>query len=355
MENKKYVSAILATALLASQTVSAASMDFGSVANGYASMANDAVESAQDSASSATASDSGNSASDNGDSVVSDSQVHDGNYTVNGDLKVEGVLYVFGNLDVNGDLTIEKDAKLRVTGKLDVNGDLVNNGGSVYSAKKGVTGDNTGKARKIDSLLAEIDPLLSNKLVGEEREGILQDILDSKGIVRSGRLSDFLDSLNDKVEARDEAAFEKVKARLVAALERKIKQQGGLKDVQLDAFQTKLETMPTEKLEKFIDKVGKLEKATKKKRFAFQLAQLKELAEEVVDARSASVDEPTVQVPAPSTTDSSTSASTSSGTTASTGSGSASTTTGSGTSATTSSGSASTSSGSTASGSTVTQ
>ncbi|MFB0964552.1 MAG: hypothetical protein QMC36_02480, partial [Patescibacteria group bacterium] len=257
--------------------------------------------------------------------------------------------------DINGTLTLEQNSKVRVTGKLTVNGEIVNNGGSVYAGKRDVSGGNSGKARKLESLLAEIDPLLSVKLVGEEREGILQDIADSKGIVRSGRLQEFLDSLDDKIEDTDSAAFEKIKKRLVTALERKIKQQGGLKDAQLDVFQAKLETMPTEKLERFIEKVGKLEKATKKKRFAFQLAQLKELAEEVVDARSASVDEPTVGTPSTSTTDSSSSTSTSSGSTSA--SGSTSVTTGSGSATVTSgSGSASTtSSGTTATGSTTQQ
>ncbi len=343
MENKKYVSVLIASALLASQSASAA-LDMGSYTQGLGSSMTSGVDDSVSQTTSAAdaSSDSEEDASDNGDAVISGSEVKKGAYNVNGDLKVEGVLYVFGNLDVNGTLTLEQNSKVRVTGKLTVNGEIVNNGGSVYAGKRDISGGNSGKARKLESLLSELDPLLSVKLVGEEREGILQDIADSKGIVRSGRLQEFLDSLDDKIEETDVAAYEKIKKRLVAALERKIKQQGGLKDAQLDVFQAKLETMPTEKLEKFIEKVGKLEKATKKKRFAFQLAQLKELAEEVVDARSASVDEPTVGTPATSTTDSSTSTSTSSGTTSSTtssgttssASGSTSTTTSSGTTAT---------------------
>lgn len=351
MENKKYVSVLIASVLLASQSASAA-LDMGSYTQGLGSSMTSGTDDAASQTTSAVDDSSDSSASeedasDNGDAVISGSEVKKGAYNVNGDLKVEGVLYVFGNLDVNGTLTLEQNSKVRVTGKLTVNGEIVNNGGSVYAGKRDVSGGNSGKSRKLESLLSELDPLLSVKLVGEEREGILQDIADSKGIVRSGRLQEFLDSLDDKIEDADVAAFEKIKKRLVTALERKIKQQGGLKDAQLDVFQAKLETMPTEKLEKFIEKVGKLEKATKKKRFAFQLAQLKELAEEVVDARSASVDEPTVGTPATSTTDSSTSTSTSSGTTSST--------TSSGTTSSASGSTSTTSSGTTATGTTTQQ
>ena len=356
MENKKYVSVLIASALLASQSASAA-FDMGSYTQGLGnSMTSGSGDSVSQTTSSADASSDSSAseedASDNGDAVISGSEVKKGAYNVNGDLKVEGVLYVFGNLDVNGTLTLEQNSKVRVTGKLTVNGEIVNNGGSVYAGKRDVSGGNSGKARKLDSLLAELDPLLSVKLVGEEREGLLQDIADSKGIVRSGRLQEFLDSLDDKIEDTDVAAFEKIKKRLVTALERKIKQQGGLKDAQLDAFQGKLETMPTEKLEKFIEKVGKLEKATKKKRFAFQLAQLKELAEEVVDSRSASVDEPTVGTPSTSTADSSSSTSTASG---STSTGTTSSTTSSGTTSSSGSTSTTTSSGATATGTTTQQ
>lgn len=333
MENKKYVSLLLATAILASQTASA-SMDMDSASGNAASMANEMVDDATSSVTSVSdsESDSDEDASDNGDTVISGSEIKKGAYTVNGDLKVEGVLYVFGNLDVNGTLVLEKNAKVRVTGLLSVNGGIENNGGSVYAAKRDVNGSNSGKTRKLDSLLAELDPLLSVKLTGEEREGILQDILDSKGIVRLGRMEEFLDSLQDDIEEADVATYEKIKKRLLAALERKIKQQGGLKDAQLAVFQTKLESMPTEKLEVFIERVAKLQKATKKKRFAFQLAQLKELAEEVVEARSATVDEPTVGTPSTQTSGSGTT-STDGSATVTTGSGSASATTGSGTSA----------------------
>lgn len=339
MENKKYVAAVLALAILSAQSASAMELGSGYMSSGVS----DAVENAQsaaDSSVSTTASDSSDSddsSSDNGDVTVSDSQVREGNYDVNGTLTVEGVLYVFGNLDVNGDLVIEKNAKLRVLGKLDVNGDVTNNGGSLYAAKKSGNGGGTNKSRKLDSMVSEIDALLSSKIVAEEREGLLQDLLDSKGYVRAERLKDFLDSLDDKIEARDVKAYEKIKVRLVTALERKIKQMGGLKDKQLDVFQTKLESMPTEKLEKFVAKIEKLEKATKKKRFAFQLAQLKELAEEMIEAREASADEPVVEVPAASnatgsasqtfsgTTASGSTQSTASGTTSQTSTGSSST------------------------------
>lgn len=216
----------------------------------------------------------------------------------------------------------------------------------MYAAKRDVSGGNTGKGRNLESLLAELDPLLSVKLIGEEREGILQDIADSKGIVRLGRMEEFLDTLQDNIEETDVAAYEKIKKRLIAALERKIKQQGGLKDKQLEVFQAKLETMPTEKLEVFIERVAKLQKATKKKRFAFQLSQLKELAEEVVEARSASLEEPSVGTPSTST-DSSTSTSTSTGTTSST--------TSSGTTDSASGSTSTSSSGSTATGTTTQQ
>lgn len=309
MENKKYVSVLLVTALIASQTASA-SMDMGSSFMGdTGSMAN--MGNVANQTMSADSEDS-DDASENGDAVISGAEVKKGTYTVNGDLKVEGVLYVYGNLDVNGTLILEKNSKVRVTGLLGVNGGIENNGGSIYAGKRDVNGSNAGKARNLDSLLAELDPLLSVKLIGEEREGVLQDIADSKGIVRLGRMEEFLDTLQDSIEEADVAAYEKIKKRLMAALERKIKQQGGLKDAQLAVFQGKLETMPTEKLEVFIERVAKLQKATKKKRFAFQLSQLKELAEEVVEARSASLEEPTVGTPSTSTTDSSTSTSTSS-------------------------------------------
>lgn len=351
MENKKYVSVLLATALLASQTASA-DLDMSSYTQGVGTMSSDVDDDSVQTTSSSSASDSdddsdsGEDASDNGDAVISGAEVKKGTYNVNGDLKVEGVLYVFGNLDVNGTLTVEKNAKVRVTGKLTVNGEIQNNGGSVYAAKRDVSGGNTGKGRNLESLLAELDPLLSVKLIGEEREGILQDIADSKGIVRLGRMEEFLDTLQDNIEETDVAAYEKIKKRLIAALERKIKQQGGLKDKQLEVFQAKLETMPTEKLEVFIERVAKLQKATKKKRFAFQLSQLKELAEEVVEARSASVDEPTVGTPSTST-DSSTSTSTSTGTTSST--------TSSGTTDSASGSTSTSSSGSTATGTTTQQ
>lgn len=351
MENKKYVSALLVAALLASQTASAA-LDMSSYTQGVGTMSNDFDEDSVQTTSSNSsvaddASDSDEDASENGDAVISGAEVKKGTYTVNGDLKVEGVLYVYGNLDVNGTLILEKNSKVRVTGLLGVNGGIENNGGSIYAGKRDVNGSNGGKARKLDSLLAELDPLLSVKLVGEEREGILQDIADSKGIVRLGRMEEFLDTLQDNIEEADVAAYEKIKKRLIAALERKIKQQGGLKDKQLDVFQAKLETMPTEKLEVFIERVAKLQKATKKKRFAFQLSQLKELAEEVVEARSASVDEPTVGTPSTSTTDSSTSTSTSTGTTSST--------TSSGTTDSASGSTSTTSSGTTATGTTAQQ
>lgn len=351
MENKKYVSVLLATALLASQTASAA-LDMSSYTQGVGTMSSDVDDDSVQTTSSNSASDSDDDsdsdedASDNGDAVISGAEVKKGTYNVNGDLKVEGVLYVFGNLDVNGTLTVEKNAKVRVTGKLTVNGEIQNNGGSVYAAKRDVSGGNTGKGRNLESLLAELDPLLSVKLIGEEREGILQDIADSKGIVRLGRMEEFLDTLQDNIEETDVAAYEKIKKRLISALERKIKQQGGLKDKQLDVFQAKLETMPTEKLEVFIERVAKLQKATKKKRFAFQLSQLKELAEEVVEARSASLEEPSVGTPSTST-DSSTSTSTSTGTTSST--------TSSGTTDSASGSTSTSSSGSTATGTTTQQ
>lgn len=160
-------------------------------------------------------------------------------------------------------------------------------------------------------------------------------------------MEEFLDALQDSIEETDVAAYEKIKKRLIAALERKIKQQGGLKDKQLDVFQAKLESMPTEKLEVFIERVAKLQKATKKKRFAFQLSQLKELAEEVVDARSANLEEPSVGTPSTSTADSSASTSTSTGTTSST--------TSSGTTDSASGSTSTSSSGSTATGTTTQQ
>lgn len=187
MENKKYVSVLLATALLASQSASAA-LDMGSYTQGMGTVSSDVDEDSVQTTSSSSASmsddDSDEDVSDNGDAVISGAEVKRGTYNVNGDLKIEGVLYVFGSLDVNGTLTVEKNAKVRVTGKLTVNGEIQNNGGSIYAARRDVSGGNTGKSRKFDSLLAELDPLLSVKLIGEEREGILQDIADSKGIVR---------------------------------------------------------------------------------------------------------------------------------------------------------------------------
>lgn len=334
MENKKYVSVLLATILLSAQSVSAMSMDDGSMSSSSSdgsATSQTTSASSDDSVSDSEEDASDDSASDNGDVEISDSQVRKGSYDVNGDLRVEGVLYVFGNLDVNGDLVIEKNAKVRVTGQIDVNGDIINNGGSLYASKKSANGGGKNKARKFDSIVAEIDPFLSAKLVGEEREGILQDILDSKGFVRASRLEEFLDSLKDQIEERDVAAFEKVKARLVASLERKIKQMGGLKDKQLDVFSSKLESMPTDKLQKFVDRLEKLQKATKKKRFGFQVSQLKELAEEIIESRSTSADEPTVEVPTASGDTGSTTSSSSGSTSVSTGSGSASVTTSSGT------------------------
>lgn len=290
MQNKKIVSVLLVSALVASQSASAA-FDMGS-SFGNMNMGNVGTDSDEGSfMDSAVGAVSDEDAASNGSETVSDSQLHTSNYDVNGDLVVNGVLYVFGNLDVNGTLTVGKHAKVRVLGKLTVNGELDNQGGSVYAAKKDVNGGNSGKARTMEALLAEIDPLLSVKIIGEEREGILQDIADSKGFVRTARLQEFLDSLDDKIEERDAATYEKIKTRLVKALERKIKQMGGLKDAQLDVFGTKLESMPTAKLENFVSKLEKLQKATKKKRFAFQVSQLKELAEEIIEARQASIDE----------------------------------------------------------------
>ncbi len=330
MENAKYLSAILATALIVSQPASAMTMNssmsnFGSVSD-YADYDYDQVVTGA--SSDGDESDDGDE-SENGDTVISDSQVRKGTYTVNGGLTVEGVLYVFGNLDVNGDLTVEKNAKVRVTGKISVNGSLVNNGGSVYGGKWDMNGSREGKARKFDSLLTELDPLLSVNLMGEEREGILQDILDSKGIVRVSRLQDFLDSLEKDIGEDDLAAYEKIKKRLVLALERKIKQQGGLKDAQLDLFQKKLESMTTEKLQTFLDRVEKLQKATKKKRLSFQLAQLRELVEEVLEAREVSLDEPVVEVPSSSEPSSSESGTSTGSTSESSASGSTSTASGS--------------------------
>lgn len=77
-------------------------------------------------------------------------------------------------------------------------------------------------------------------------------------------MEEFLDTLQDNIEEADVAAYEKIKKRLIAALERKIKQQGGLKDKQLEVFQAKLETMPTEKLEVFIERVAKLRRRLEK-------------------------------------------------------------------------------------------
>ena len=129
-----------------------------------------------------------------------------------------------------------------------------------------------------------------------------------------------------------------------------------MKDAQLDAFKTKLESMPTEKLEIFVSRIEKLQKATKKKRFAFQLAQLKELAEEVIESREANIDEPVVNVPAPTTSSNSGSTSgTSSGSTSSTGSASTSSGTTSGSSSTASGSTSTTSTGSTATGTTSQQ
>lgn len=324
MENKKLVSVLLATSLFASQSASA--FEMGNVfGNAGSFMGADSEGSSMDSGS-----DASDSESSNGDEVVEDSRMYAGNYDVNGDLAVNGVLYVFGNLDVNGTLTVGKNAKVRVLGKLTVNGGLENEGGSVYAAKREVNGGNSGKARGMEALLSEIDPLLSVKIVGEEREGILQDIADSKGIVRTARLQEFLDSLDDKIEERDAAAYEKIKTRLVKALERKIKQMGGLKDAQLDVFATKLQSMPTDKLESFVAKLEKLQKATKKKRFAFQVSQLKELAEEIIEARQADIDAGDAPVSQEPTSgqmadagSGSTSATTDSGASASTGSGTA--------------------------------
>ena len=346
MDNKKYVSAFVALATLATQSAQAAYLDASSVMGDVGS-ASQYLEDSEDS-SSASSEDT----TDNGDAVVTLGEVKKGSYDVNGDLTVEGVLYVFGNLDVNGSLVIGKNAKLRVTGLLTVNGDIENKGGNVYAAKRDVNGGVSGNARKIDSLLAELDPLISGQITGEEREGILQDILDSKGIVRLSRLEDFLDSLKDSIEESDVAAYEKIKKRLLAALEKKIKAQGGLKDAQLDAFKTKLDSMATEKLEVFVSRIEKLQKATKKKRFAFQLAQLKELAEEVIESREASIDEPVVEVPAPTTGSTS---GTSTGSASSTGSTSTSSGTTSGSSSTASGSTSTTSTGSTATGTTVQQ
>ncbi|MFB0964551.1 MAG: hypothetical protein QMC36_02475, partial [Patescibacteria group bacterium] len=98
MENKKYVSVLIASALLASQSASAA-FDMGSYTQGFGnsmtSGSDDSVSqttSSTDSSSDASASDE--DASDNGDAVISGSEVKKGAYNVNGDLKVEGVLYV---------------------------------------------------------------------------------------------------------------------------------------------------------------------------------------------------------------------------------------------------------------------
>jgi hypothetical protein len=109
--------------------------------------------------------------------------------------------------------------------------------------------------------------------------------------------------------------------------------------------------MPTDKIEAFIGKLEKLEKVTKKKRFAFQLSQMRDLAEQELENRElAGEDVPTVSVPAATTDSSATTATTSSsGTTSdtSTASGTTATTSSSGTTATTDSASTSTSSGST--------
>lgn len=116
MDNKKYVSAFVALATLATQSAQAAYLDASSVMGDVGS----ASQYLEDS------SVSSEDTTDNGDAVVTLGEVKKGSYDVNGDLTVEGVLYVFGNLDVNGSLVIGKNAKLRVTGLLTVNGDIEN-------------------------------------------------------------------------------------------------------------------------------------------------------------------------------------------------------------------------------------